>query len=740
MRKVAMLKPLLGVEDDELLVSHNPHRNAVDFHDTAAAASMKQRMGRTGTAHSTFSQALAVLEIRFGYYDIDQCGCITFEQLCRRMALSGFRDTNKLSQLFDSVDLDRSGTLEFGEFLMLMYLVEPLDKLFKQPSLDSVASAWSVLERWFSKADIIAGQLLLHRADVIRFLLVTLGDTAAASPDVSGSFQDSNEITFSEFMHLLYKIVMVDGKHREKSIPRVIQEAARAISSQGSLTSHNASSAISSSKSVMSLVSGSDRPHPEWERLDRAFQAMEDDFCAFDKENRGYLELGQLTRLTTPHSEAETVDILSRIQKHFKQVDLNESRTITFDEFMYMAFLLMRDGAYQDVVEHATDSSLVKGTLIALKQSFKRHDVDSSLRLDTVETNQLLVDILGTVPARTNDVFMRLRTSSTRPSIDFVRTMRLIYELVRENGKFVGQMPSKPHTAHEPIPVKGAVIRMLQRRTDMLSEAAVEKQELLGSGMYARAHKALLDGHTVVAKLYSDFDVQEAKNEVEFLSEFDHKNILYLVGARLEPPVVVVTEFCENGSLFDCLHKRQMDFQLSTIWQIARDTASAIVELHTHNPPLIHSNISSLNILLDSDLHVKLTGFCQMKHVAKAFMDVSLTPQWTAPEMLACETYDVSCDIYSFGVTLWELLHREIPFIQLTNDEMVKGVIAGARPKTAFRCPVGFAQLIAKCWNADPASRPNISEVIRDLDGMKFDMGVDESRARLASAGEAHRR
>jgi len=164
------------------------------------------------TFRATLVQAFTILEQRFQFIDQDHCGAVTFQQLLRRLALAGFRDSQRLTELFEAVDVDRSGTLEFSEFLMLMFLVEPLDKVFQGSALETVSLAWKALEGAFSRHD-VDDNLLLSRAELQRLLVAMLGSAFIGAPEIEDAFKEQQELRFSEFLFLLYSLLMPQGRY-----------------------------------------------------------------------------------------------------------------------------------------------------------------------------------------------------------------------------------------------------------------------------------------------------------------------------------------------------------------------------------------------------------------------------------------------------------------------------------------------------------------------------------------------
>jgi serine/threonine protein kinase len=96
------------------------------------------------------------------------------------------------------------------------------------------------------------------------------------------------------------------------------------------------------------------------------------------------------------------------------------------------------------------------------------------------------------------------------------------------------------------------------------------------------------------------------------------------------------------------------------------------------------------------------------------------TPQWTAPEVHVSGNYGVKSDVYSYGVLLWEIWHKMIPFGNLNQSQIILGVVTqNMRPPVAKSCPKEMAQLMVRCWQTDPNKRPTLVDVIKELDNMQ---------------------
>jgi len=272
-----------------------------------------------------------------------------------------------------------------------------------------------------------------------------------------------------------------------------------------------------------------------------------------------------LTDLAGHRHSKDLVETLSRLQHYFSVVDLDDSGSLSFDEFLYLAFLLIRDGGYVDVIEKAADPAIVKTTLLDLHAAFFKVDTDKSMRLDRTELHKLLTTMFGEVPKGADEIFARLMSSQTRQHIDFVRLMRLLYELVRGQGAGYAHVdearrPAKPSSGFH-VPTATAAPKY--PRVDSLDPKEVKREKQIGEGGFGKVYKATFRGQTVAAKWLIDTATpevcRETEEEIKLMKSLESPNIVWLVGACTKmPEICIVLEFCANGSLFDCMHKRRM--------------------------------------------------------------------------------------------------------------------------------------------------------------------------------------
>ncbi len=107
------------------------------------------------------------------------------------------------------------------------------------------------------------------------------------------------------------------------------------------------------------------------------------------------------------------------------------------------------------------------------------------------------------------------------------------------------------------------------------------------------------------------------------------------------------------------------------------------------------------------------------------------SPAYMAPEVFM-GTYDEKCDVYSFGMCLWEMLAQERVFADLPSlEKLVFAVVEeGHRPAIPTNCPTSLRNLICACWDADPKKRPSFKEILEQLDHVLVDVVVQDHAAR----------
>ncbi|KAH8311308.1 hypothetical protein KR044_005570 [Drosophila immigrans] len=188
-------------------------------------------------------------------------------------------------------------------------------------------------------------------------------------------------------------------------------------------------------------------------------------------------------------------------------------------------------------------------------------------------------------------------------------------------------------------------------------------------------------------------------------------------------------EYVDGGSLFNLLYNPpKATYTLQHVINWALQAAKGVAYLHAMTPiAVIHRDLKPHNMLLD-DKHrcLKICDFGTVRYLSSMMTKNSGTAAYMAPEVFNGQKYTGKCDVYSWSITLWELLARKIPFAELSNELIVcQRVEKGIRPPMVdleIDCPKDLKSLMTTGWDADPKSRPTMDDMVKALSEYPIDI------------------
>ncbi|XP_065850121.1 probable receptor-like protein kinase At1g80640 [Euphorbia lathyris] len=280
--------------------------------------------------------------------------------------------------------------------------------------------------------------------------------------------------------------------------------------------------------------------------------------------------------------------------------------------------------------------------------------------------------------------------------------------------------------------------KMLEKGTNNF-----EEENLLGEGGFGRVYLALMEDDKQVAVKKLDCATEDAQrefeNEVDLLSKIHNPNIISLMGYSVHEEMgFIVYELMQNGSLEDILHGPSRGSSLT--WhmrlKIALDIAKGLEYLHEFcKPPVIHRDLKSSNILLDSNFNAKLSDFglavadCSYN---RNKLKLSGTVGYVAPEYMLDGELTEKSDVYAFGVVLLELLLGRKPVEKLSAAHC-QSIVTWAMPQLTNRTSLPnivdpvikdavndkylfqVAAVAVLCVQPEPSYRPLITDVVHSL-------------------------
>lgn len=147
---------------------------------------------------------------------------------------------------------------------------------------------------------------------------------------------------------------------------------------------------------------------------------------------------------------------------------------------------------------------------------------------------------------------------------------------------------------------------------------------------------------------------------------------------------------------------------------IALDIANGMAYLHSRD--VIHRDLKPSNILLTRDHRAKIADFGMS--IANAGQELTAetgTYRYMAPEVIRHESYSSNADVYSFGVCLWQLISREVPFATMLPVQAAYSVAEGRRPVIPDSTPRRLREIISACWDQDAGRRPSFTYIAMAL-------------------------
>ncbi|KAG2116579.1 uncharacterized protein F5147DRAFT_673515 [Suillus discolor] len=259
------------------------------------------------------------------------------------------------------------------------------------------------------------------------------------------------------------------------------------------------------------------------------------------------------------------------------------------------------------------------------------------------------------------------------------------------------------------------------------------KLEKIGSGGFKDVFIGKFKGRRVaIAEFRDQLNSMDIK-ELKLLGGFDHPNIVRFLGVSIpentrETPVMIVSELCSNGDLFDYIRNVPAP-SLKKVLSIMLDVARGMEYLHMRKPSVIHRDCKSSNILITSRGTAKIAdfGLAKVKQSTRSMVRSLVgTVNWQAPELWhAHPKYNHKVDVFSCAMVYWEMFQWHVPNKKFPwegmNEHAIYDIVGTKRQRpsiTGLRkqwCP-DIIDLLERMWAHDPNDRPTMSEVVKELE------------------------
>ncbi|KAM4680765.1 tyrosine-protein kinase Mer isoform 2-T2 [Amazona ochrocephala] len=225
---------------------------------------------------------------------------------------------------------------------------------------------------------------------------------------------------------------------------------------------------------------------------------------------------------------------------------------------------------------------------------------------------------------------------------------------------------------------------------------------------------------------FSQREIEEFLSEAACMKDFDHPNVIKLLGVCIElssqqvPRPMVILPFMKYGDLHSFLLRSRLEMApqfvpLQTLVKFMVDIALGMEYLSSRH--FLHRDLAARNCMLRDDMTVCVADFGLSKKIYsgdyyRQGRIAKMPVKWIAIESLADRVYTTKSDVWAFGVTMWEIATRgKTPYPGVQNHEIYEYLLHGQRLKKPEDCLDELYDIMSACWRADPAARPTFPQL-----------------------------
>uniref|UniRef100_A0A4W5JS90 non-specific protein-tyrosine kinase n=1 Tax=Hucho hucho TaxID=62062 RepID=A0A4W5JS90_9TELE len=268
------------------------------------------------------------------------------------------------------------------------------------------------------------------------------------------------------------------------------------------------------------------------------------------------------------------------------------------------------------------------------------------------------------------------------------------------------------------------------------NRSAIKLGKKLGEGVFGVVYQGLYNNTPVAVKTLKPgtMDPRDFLKEAQIMKTMQHSNLIQLLAVCTEEPIYIITELMKNGSLLNYLKDMVGRLRLYDQIEMATQVASGMAYLEMKN--YLHRDLAARNVLVGENNVYKVADFglarvlkatpmlCNQTNVYYIPVGKAIFPlRWTAPEAIANERFTIKCDVWSFGILLYEIMtFGEIPYPNM-SDSLVKQMVPNGY---RMPCPVDpycskdMYKIMLDCWKKNKYDRPTFKALkmrLRNVSG-----------------------
>lgn len=241
----------------------------------------------------------------------------------------------------------------------------------------------------------------------------------------------------------------------------------------------------------------------------------------------------------------------------------------------------------------------------------------------------------------------------------------------------------------------------------------------IGKGDFGDVYEGSYRSKKVAVKSLKDSQkaAQSFLAEASVMTSLNHRNLIQLLGVVIpqrnsNDPIYVVLEFMHKGALLEYLRSRgRAVVNQADLVAFAKDIACGMEYLERKK--LVHRDLAARNILISEDCVAKVSDFGLARDANFNLEGGKFPVKWTAPEALKKSKFSNKSDVWSYGITLWEMWSfGRVPYPKVHVKDLLNKILQGYRMESPDNCHPKVFALMSKCWSQRPEDRPTFKQCI----------------------------
>ncbi|VUZ55540.1 unnamed protein product [Hymenolepis diminuta] len=209
---------------------------------------------------------------------------------------------------------------------------------------------------------------------------------------------------------------------------------------------------------------------------------------------------------------------------------------------------------------------------------------------------------------------------------------------------------------------------------------------------------------------------QTILSEAKTMTQLKHRHIVRLIGVCKAQHFMLILELAPLGPINKYL-KKHLDTSVWVLTELMHQVAQGMAYLESCK--LVHRDLAARNVLLVTQRFAKISDFGMSKALNfgndyyRAASAGKWPLKWYAPECIYYFRFDSKSDVWSYGITLWEVFsYGERPYKDMKGAQILAMLDQGLRLPRPTRCPEAIYSVMQQCWNSEGARRPSFSELV----------------------------